>query len=81
MIQRIAEIKRTIADILQVSPETIQYNLNLKTDLGLDSMDIVELVVDVEKRFGVLIPDNRTVELVTVADLTKEIAQAPIPEN
>lgn len=81
MIQRITEIKRTIADILKVSPETIQYNLNLKSDLGLDSIDIVELVVDVEKKFGVLIPDNRTLELVTIADLTREIAQAPVPES
>lgn len=76
MIQTLAEIKTSIATILSIKPEALQFNLNLKTDLGLDSIDIVELVVDVEKRFGVIIPDNRTLELITVADLTKEVANA-----
>lgn len=76
MIQTLAEIKTSIANILSIKPESLHFNLNLKTDLGLDSIDIVELVVDVEKKFGVIIPDNRTLELVTVADLTKEVAHA-----
>ena len=37
-------------------------------DLGADSLDVVEFVMEVEKEFGITIPDEEATQLVTVGD-------------
>ena len=47
---------------------------NFQSDLGADSLDIVELVMDFEKEFGIEIPDDDAGDnIVTVADAIKYI--------
>lgn len=38
-------------------------------DLGADELDITEMIMELEKEFGVLIPDERVAEMYSVADL------------
>ena len=43
------------------------------TDLGIDSLSMMQIVGEMETEFGIMIPDEDLVELVTVGDLCKKI--------
>ncbi|WP_276147724.1 acyl carrier protein [Helicobacter pylori] len=42
-------------------------------DLGVDSLDIVELIMALEKRFGIEIPDEQAEKIVNVGDVMRYI--------
>jgi len=46
------------------------------TDLGVDSMTLLEVVVGIEDRFGVLIPDDDWSRFTTVGDLADHVERA-----
>ena len=50
------EIKTTVNDFLiedfEISPELLNENARLKEDIGLDSLDWVDIIVLIEKHFG-----------------------------
>jgi acyl carrier protein len=48
-----AAIVTTVAKVLLVSPDHISPSTNLETDLGADSMDILEILFRLERQFGV----------------------------
>ena len=54
----------------------IQPNDNLELDLGLDSMERVELLVAVEQKLGADLPDSATSEIYTVRDLVDAVRAA-----
>jgi len=43
------------------------------TDLGIDSLSMMQIVGEMELRLNIMIPDEDLVELVTVADLVKVV--------
>jgi acyl carrier protein len=43
------------------------------TDLGIDSLSMMQIVGEMENELGIMIPDEDLVELVTVGDLCKKI--------
>ena len=43
------------------------------TDLGIDSLSMMQIVGEMESELGIMIPDEDLVELVTVADLVKVV--------
>ncbi|MCI7125128.1 MAG: acyl carrier protein [Agathobaculum sp.] len=47
----------------------------IKEDLGADSLDIVEMIMDVEENFGVKIPDEDAVQMSTIGDIVKYIEE------
>ena len=51
------------ADESQVTPEA-----NLTSDLGADSLDTVELIMELEKEFNISIPDDQAEKIATVGD-------------
>ncbi|MCK5639900.1 MAG: acyl carrier protein [Gammaproteobacteria bacterium] len=55
----------------EIKPET-----NLIDDLGMDSLDAVELVMAVEEEFGIEVPDNVAETCITVQDCVKTIDAA-----
>lgn len=68
------EIRAALADILQVQVSQVPNHAVLSKDLNIDSLDLVELVIDVENRFSIRIADDDIDKLVTVADLVDRIA-------
>ncbi len=50
-------------DVSEITPESHFVN-----HLGADSLDTVELIMEFEKEFGVLIPDEQAEKIVTVGD-------------
>ncbi len=61
-------IKRLIAENLGVALDEVRPDAAFIDDLGADSLDIVELVMAIEKEFDVEIPDEDAEEISTVQD-------------
>jgi len=67
----IERIDRSIAEEFEIDPEAMKPEKTLFQDLGLDSLDIVELVMEFEKEFNIDIPDEDAEKLRTVGDAVK----------
>ena len=63
------EFKKIVKERLKNAPE-ITMESNLK-ELGLDSLDLLEAVIDVEEVLGVKFEDDELVTFVTVGDVVK----------
>ncbi|MCR5809154.1 MAG: acyl carrier protein [Clostridiales bacterium] len=67
------EIRSAIALQLNVPEENITLDTRFVEDLKADSLDLVELVMDLEDRYGVEIPDEQLAEVKTVGDIIEII--------
>ena len=71
-----AKVKEIIVEKLGVDPSEVTENASFTNDLGADSLDIVELVMDFEKLFGIEIPDDDAGDkIATVGDAIKYIEE------
>ncbi|MBM4164348.1 MAG: acyl carrier protein [Lentisphaerae bacterium] len=59
-------VRELIAEQLGVAVEQVVTDANLVSDLGADSLDVVELVMALEDEMGVEVPDEDAQKLVTV---------------
>ena len=57
-----------VSDLLAVPPHEVMINSHFQNDLGADSLDLVELVMVVEKEFNIAIPDEVAERLTTVKE-------------
>lgn len=69
-----AAVSEIIADKLGVSESEITEKANFVSDLGADSLDVVELVMEIEKKFDIQIPDQDAETFKTVGDAVDYIA-------
>lgn len=73
------EIEDKIIEIvckqLGVSREKVSSSTSFVTDLGADSLDTVELIMEMEEAFGISIPDEQAEKIQTIADAVKYIAE------
>ena len=67
------QVKKIIVEKLGVKPEDITEDKTFVNDLGADSLDVVEFVMEVEKEFNITIPDEEATKLATVGDAVKYI--------
>ena len=63
-----SRVKAIIVDKLGVEESEVTPEASFTNDLGADSLDTVELIMDFEKEFGVSIPDDQTEKIQTVGD-------------
>jgi acyl carrier protein len=63
------EIFNIIVEQLGVAPEMVDRSKSFVEDLNADSLDVTELVMTVEERFNVEIPQNQAELMRTVGDL------------
>ena len=66
-----AKICEAIAEQLDIPVEEITMESRFAEDLKADSLDLVELVMDLESDFGVEIPDDELPSIHTVGDILK----------
>lgn len=71
----IDEIKDMLAKQLRIDINTIQDDSNIMEDLGVDSIDLVELLMGIEEKLGIVVPDEDAVNLKTVKDVADYIEQ------
>lgn len=65
------KIREIIARQLDLDIDSIKPDSNLIDDLKADSLDIVEMIMDLEQEFDVEIPDEELPKVQTVADIVK----------
>jgi len=61
-------VKKILIDKLGIAATEITSDANMVKDLGIDSLDYAELVMEFETAFNIRIPDNEAEKLVTVKD-------------
>ena len=71
-----SKVKAIIVDKLGVDEAEVKPEASFTNDLGADSLDTVELIMEFEKEFGISIPDDKAEKIGTVGD-----AIAYIEEN
>ena len=63
-----SKVKAIIVDKLGVDAAEVTNEANFTNDLGADSLDTVELIMEFEKEFGISIPDEQADTISTVGD-------------
>jgi len=69
----IEKIKEILAEQLDVDADTITRETDLMSDLGADSLDLVELIMTLEEEYGVNATDESVYELKTVGEVVDYI--------
>ena len=62
------KVKNIIVDKLNVEESEVTNEASFTNDLGADSLDTVELIMEFEKEFGISIPDDQAEKITTVGD-------------
>ncbi|MCW1736129.1 acyl carrier protein [Anaerorudis cellulosivorans] len=68
-------VKSIIVDKLGVEESEVTENASFTNDLGADSLDTVELIMEFEKEFNISIPDDQAEKISTVGDAIAYIEQ------
>ena len=63
-----SRVKAIIVDKLSVEETEVTNEASFTNDLGADSRDTVELIMEFEKEFGISIPDDQAEKITTVGD-------------
>ena len=63
-----SKVKEIIAEKLGVDEENVKPEASFTNDLGADSLDTVELIMEFEKEFNISIPDDKAETIGTVGD-------------
>jgi len=67
------EVKEVIVEQLNVNADEVKLESNFVEDLGADSLDVVELVMALEEKFEIEIPDSEAEKIQTVKDVVDYI--------
>ncbi|ODV59875.1 acyl carrier protein, partial [Ascoidea rubescens DSM 1968] len=75
------DVSKRVYDVIKSFEKTkdieISNELNFATDLGLDSLDVVEVLVAIEEEFDFEIPDNDADEIKSVGQVIEYIVNHP----
>jgi acyl carrier protein len=70
------KVKAIIVENLGVDASEVVNKASFANDLGADSLDTVELIMEFEKEFDIQIPDDKAEAIATVADAIEFIESA-----
>ena len=71
-----SKVKAIIVDKLGVDESEVTNTASFTNDLGADSLDTVELIMEFEKEFDIQIPDDKAEAIATVGDAVSFIEAA-----
>jgi acyl carrier protein len=69
-------VTKIIADKLVIDASEVTTEANFKQDLGADSIDLVELIMEFEREFELSIPDEKAEEIQTVGNAISFLEEA-----
>ena len=72
MFDKICEL---LADKFDADASTMTMDTKIKEDLNADSLDVVELMMDLEENFGITISDEEATQMSTIGDIVKYIEE------
>ncbi len=67
------DVKEVVVEQLNVNPDEVKEESKFVEDLGADSLDVVELVMALEEKFDIEIPDEAAEKITNVSDAIKYI--------
>lgn len=67
------KIKAIVAKTLGANESEVTTDVNFVDDLGADSLDIVEMIMETEQCFGISIPDDQVDNILTFKGLTEYV--------
>ncbi len=67
------DIKEVVVEQLSVNADEVKEDAKFVEDFGADSLDVVELVMALEEKFDIEIPDDEAEKIATVTDVVKYI--------
>ncbi|MBP3224796.1 acyl carrier protein [Campylobacter sp. JMF_01 NE2] len=67
------DVRDVVVEQLSVAPDQVKPEAKIIEDLGADSLDVVELVMALEEKFGIEIPDSESEKLVTIGDVVSYV--------
>ena len=70
------KVKEIIVEKLGVEPSEVTENASFTNDLGADSLDTVELIMEFEKEFNIQIAEDQAEQITTVGEAIKHIEAA-----
>ena len=73
-----SKVKAIIVDKLVIDESEVTPDSNFMSDLGADSLDTVELIMEFEKEFDLQIPDDEAEKITTVGEAIKYIEEKTI---
>ena len=68
------KLKEILVDVLGVNEDDVKLESKFVDDLGADSLDLVELIMAFEDKFGIEISDEEAEKMVTVKDVLDYIS-------
>ena len=69
------EVKNILIQQLRLKNVEVLPESRIKDDLGADSVDILQLLMTIEEERGIVIPDERLAEFVTVSDIVNYLEE------
>lgn len=70
MLEKLIEV---ICRYVDIDPAKLDENTNIRSELGLNSLELVNIAVAIEDEFDVEIPDREVMNIETLADAVKII--------
>ena len=65
------KVRHILAKQLEIDEDRISMDTNIIADLGADSLDVVELIMELEEEFGIVITDESASSLTTVGEIVQ----------
>jgi acyl carrier protein len=69
------QVCQILAEKAALDPQTIHPESNLAEDLNIDSLDAVEMMFELEERYGIRIPDEKIADFLTVSDVVTYLSE------
>ncbi|MBE5969105.1 MAG: acyl carrier protein [Lachnospiraceae bacterium] len=70
------KLRDIIADVLNIDKESIKPETTFKDDLGADSLDVFQIIMEIEEEFKVSIDNEEAEKIITVGDAAEAIKKA-----
>ncbi len=70
MLEQIAEI---ICNYIDIDPSEVQPEASLRNDIGMSSLDMINMAVEIEDTFNISLPNSDIINITTVDELIKYI--------
>ncbi len=67
------KVKDIIVEIISCSEDEVTMETSLKDDLGIDSLDAMEIAMSVEEKLGVTIAEDKLAEMEYVKDIVSYV--------
>ena len=69
----LADVRRIVGEQMAIDPDQIRETHHLENDVGCDSLDLVEIMMEVEDHFGVSVPDDDSDRSRTICEIADNV--------